>query len=181
MGKKHEHKGKYMQPSSTLFISVPSLSHVQLFATPWTVAYQAFPSMGFSRQEYWSGMPLCPTLCDPMDCSTWLSCPSQNPGACSNSCPLSWWCHPTLSCSVVPFSSHLQSFPASGSFSRSHFLASGGQSIGVSASASSFQWIFRTDFLQDWQIWSPFSPRGSQESSPNWTQRKKVEERHTHL
>ena len=108
-------------------------------------------------------------------------CPSPTPGVYSNSCPLSWWCHPTISSSIVPFFSRFQYFPASGSFLMSQFLASGGQSIGVSASASSFQWIFRTDFLQDWQIWSPFSPRGSQESSPNWTQRKKVEERHTHL
>ena len=63
-------------------------------------------------------------------------CPSPTPGACSNSCPLSQWCHPTISSSVIPFSSHLQSFPASGSFPMSHFFPSGGQSIGVSASAS---------------------------------------------
>ena len=63
-------------------------------------------------------------------------CPSPAPGACSNSCPSSLWCHPTISSSVVPFSSHLQSFPASGSFPVSYFLSSDGQSIGVSASAS---------------------------------------------
>ena len=57
-------------------------------------------------------------------------CPSPTPGVCSNSCPLSQWCHPTISSSVVPFSSHLQSLPASGSFQMSQF-ASGGQSIGV--------------------------------------------------
>ena len=65
-----------------------------------------------------------------------LSCPSPTPGACSNSCPSSRWCHPTISFSVVPFSSCLQSFPALGSFPMSQFFASGGQSIGVSASAS---------------------------------------------
>ena len=65
-----------------------------------------------------------------------LPCPSPTPGACSNSCPLSWWCHPTLSSSVIPFSSSLQSFPTSGSFPRSQFFASGGQSIGASALAS---------------------------------------------
>ena len=65
-----------------------------------------------------------------------LPCPSPAPGACSNSCLSSRWCHATISSSVVPFSSHLQSFPASGSFPRSHFFASGGQSIGVSASSS---------------------------------------------
>ena len=63
-------------------------------------------------------------------------CPSPTPGAYSNSCPLSRWCHPTISSSVIPFCSHLQSFPTSGSFPISQLFASGGQSIGVSASAS---------------------------------------------
>ena len=63
-------------------------------------------------------------------------CPSLNPGVYSNSCPLSRWSHPPISSSVIPFSSHLQSFPASGSFPVSQFFASGGQSIGVSASTS---------------------------------------------
>ena len=64
-----------------------------------------------------------------------LPCPSPTPRAYSNLCPLSWWCHTTISSSVVPFSSHLQSFPASGSFQMSQFLTSGGQSFGVSASS----------------------------------------------
>ena len=63
-------------------------------------------------------------------------CPSPTPRVHSNSCPLSWWCHPTISSSVFPFSFCLQSFPASGSFQMSQFFPSGGQSIGVSASAS---------------------------------------------
>ena len=63
-------------------------------------------------------------------------CPSPTPGVDSDSCPLSWWCHPTISSSVVPFSSSLQSFPASGSFQMSQFFASGSQSIGASASTS---------------------------------------------
>ena len=65
-----------------------------------------------------------------------LPCPSTSPGACSSSCPLSWWCHPTILSSVVPVSSCPQSFSASGSFPMSQFFPSGGQSIGVSASAS---------------------------------------------
>ena len=65
-----------------------------------------------------------------------LPCPSPTPGACSNSCPSSQWCHPTISSSVIPFSSCPQSFPASGSFLISQLFASGSQSIGVSASAS---------------------------------------------
>ena len=67
---------------------------------------------------------------------TRLPCPLPIPGAYSNSHPLSQWCHPTISSSVIPFSSHLQSFSASGSFQMSHFFTSGGQSIGISASAS---------------------------------------------
>ena len=63
-----------------------------------------------------------------------LPCPSPTPGAYSNSCPLSWWCHPTISSSVVPFSSPLLSFPASGSCAMSRLFASDSQSIGASAS-----------------------------------------------
>ena len=72
-------------------------------------------------------------------------CPSPTPRAYSNSCPLSRWCHPIISASVVRFSSCLQSFPASGSFQMSQFLTSGGQRIGLSASASVLPMI-----IQDW-------------------------------
>ena len=67
---------------------------------------------------------------------TRLPCPTLCARVCSNSCPVSQWCHPTISASVVPFSSCLQSFPASGSFPVSQLFTSGGQSIGVSASTS---------------------------------------------
>ena len=67
---------------------------------------------------------------------TMLPCSSPTPGACSNSCPSSWWCHPTISSSVILFSSRLQSFPASGSFPMSQSFSSGSQRIGASASAS---------------------------------------------
>ena len=67
---------------------------------------------------------------------TRLPCPSPSPGTGSNSCPLSWWCHPTISSSVAVFSSCTQSFPASGSFPISWLFTSGDQSIGASASAS---------------------------------------------
>ena len=69
---------------------------------------------------------------------TKLPCPSPTPRVCSNSCPWSQWCHPNISSSVVPIASHLQSFPAYGFFLMSQFFASGGQSIGASASASVF-------------------------------------------
>ena len=65
-----------------------------------------------------------------------LPCPSPTPRICSNSCPLSWWCHPTTSTSIVPFASCLQSLPASGSFPMSWLFSSGGQSVGASASGS---------------------------------------------
>jgi len=65
-----------------------------------------------------------------------LPCPSPSSRTCPNSCPLSCWCHPTISSSVVPFSSCFQSFPASGSFPMSQLFTSGGQNIGASASAS---------------------------------------------
>ena len=78
----------------------------------------------------------CPTLCYSMVLAQQLVFPSPTPGACSNSSPSSWWCDPTILSSVVPFSSWLQSFPASGSFPVNQFFTSGVQSIGVSASAS---------------------------------------------
>ena len=76
---------------------------------------------------------------------TSLPCPSLSPRTFSNSCPLSQWCHPTIWSSVIPFSSCLQSFPALGSFPLSQFFTSGGQSIGVSASASVLSMN-----IQDW-------------------------------
>ena len=75
-----------------------------------------------------------------------LPCPSLSPGVCSNSCPLCQWWYPTISSSVIPFSSCPQSFPESGSFPMSRFFASGGQRIGLSASAS---------LLMDIQGWFP--------------------------
>ena len=78
----------------------------------------------------------CPTLCDPMDCST-PGLPVHHRLPESTQTHVHWvWCHPTIASSVIPFSSRLQSFPASGSFPMSQFFASGGQSIGVSASNS---------------------------------------------
>ena len=76
-------------------------------------------------------------------------CPSLlTPGACSNSCPLRWWCHPTISSSVIPFSSCFQSFPASGSFPVSQFFAPEDQSTGASVSAS----VLPVS-IQDWFPW----------------------------
>ena len=84
-----------------------------------------------------------PTLCHPMDCSTSGLPVLHHLMELAQTCPLSWWCHPTISSSVVPFSSCLQSFPASRSFLRSQFFTSGGQSIGPSASVLPMN-------IQDW-------------------------------
>ena len=81
-----------------------------------------------------------------------IPCPSPTPTTCSHSCPLSRWCHPTISSSVVPFLSCLQSFPASGSFPMSQFFASGGQIIEVSALVSVF--------LMNIQDWFPLGLTG---------------------
>ena len=85
-----------------------------------------------------------------------LPCPSPTPY--SNSCPSSWWCHPTISSSVIPFSSCLQSFPASGSFPMSQFFASGGQTIGVSASVLPLN--IRDWFPLGWTGWISLQIKG---------------------
>ena len=88
-------------------------------------------------RKFSSVAQLCPTLCNLMDCSTPRFPVHYQLMECSNSCPSSQWCHPTISSSVILFSSCLLSFPASGSFPRIQFFASGAWwSIGVSASAS---------------------------------------------
>ena len=95
-----------------------------------------------------------------------LPSPSPSPGACLNSCPLSWWCHPAISSPVIPFSSCPQSFPAPGSFSMSQFFASGGQSTGTSALSSLFPMNIHDWFPLGWTGLISCSPRNLQESSP---------------
>ena len=130
-------------------------------------AHQAPPSLGFSRQEYWSGLPF-PSAMNESENWKWshsvmsdslpshglqhsrLPCPSSIPGPCSNSSPLTQWCHAAISSTVVPFSSCLQSFSASGSFPVSQFFASGGQRIGVSASPSVLPVNIQGWFILGW-------------------------------
>ena len=91
-----------------------------------------------------------------------LPCSSPTPGIHPNPCPLCWWCHPTISSSVIAFSSWLQSFPASESFQMSQLSASGGQGVEVTASTSEHQdW-----FPLGWTVGSPCSPRDSQATFP---------------
>ena len=94
-------------------------------------------------------------------------CPSPTPGVYSNSCPLSWWCHPTISSSVILFSFHLQSFPASGSFPMSQLFTTGSQSIGVSASTSVLPMNIQDWSPLGWTSWISLLSKGlCQESSP---------------
>ena len=99
-------------------------------------------------------------------------CPSSTPGVYPDSCPLSWWCHPTISSSVIPFFSHLQSFPASGSFQMSQYSTSGGQSIGVSASESVFPKNIQDWFPLGWTGWISLLSKGLSRVFSNTTVQK---------
>ena len=103
---------------------------------------------------------------------TRLPCPSPTPGAYSNSCPSSQWCHPTISSSVLPFSSCLQSFLASGSFPVSQFFTSGGQSIRVSASISVLPMNIQDWFPLGWTGWISLQSRGLSRVISNITVQK---------
>ena len=105
-----------------------------------------------SSVQYSSVAQSCLTLCDLLEYAR-PPCPSPTPRVYSNSCPLSRWCHPTISSSVVPFSSHLQSFLASGSFPMSQSFTSGCQSIGVSALASVLPMNIQDWFPVGWTGW----------------------------
>ena len=99
-------------------------------------------------------------------------CPSPTPGVYSNTCPLSRWCHPTISSSVIPFSSCLQPFPASESFPVSQLFASGGQNIGVSASASALPMNNQGWFPLGWTGWISLQSKGLSRVFSNTTVQK---------
>ena len=108
-------------------------------------------------------------LCDPMDR---LPCPPATPGVYSNSGPLSWWYHPTISSSIIPFSSWLQSFPASVSFQMSQLFASSGQSIGVSVSASVLPKNTQEWSPLGWTVWISLKSKGLSRVFSNTTLQK---------
>ena len=163
-----------------------SLSCVWLFTTSWTQhAWLPCPSPNCVSQSLLRLMSMesvmHPTIlssvvpfssvqfsCSVMSDSLWPHglqhtrppCPSPTPGVHSNSCPSSRWCHPTISSSVLPFSSHLECFPASGSFPMSQFFASGGQTIGVSASASVLPVNIQDWFPSGWTSWISLQSKG---------------------
>ena len=99
-------------------------------------------------------------------------CPSPTPGVHPNSCPSSWWCHPAISSSVIPFSSCPQSFPGSGSFPMSQFFTWGGQSIGVSASASVLPVNTQDWSHLGWTGWIFLQPKGLSRVFSNTTVQK---------
>ena len=99
-------------------------------------------------------------------------CPSPTPRVYSNSCPLSRWCHPTILSSVVPFSTHLLSFPVSGSFQMSQLFTSGGQTIGVSASASVIPMNIQDWFPLAWTGWISLQSKGLSRVFSNTTVQK---------
>ena len=99
-------------------------------------------------------------------------CPSPTPRVYSNPCPSRQWCHPTISSSVVPFSSLFQSFPASGSFPMSQLFASGGQSIGVSASTSVLPMNIQSWFPLGWTDWISLQSKGLSRVFSNTTVQK---------
>ena len=99
-------------------------------------------------------------------------CPSPTPSVYSNSCPLNQWCHPIISSSVIPFSSSLHSFPASGSFQISQFFTSSGQSIRVSASASVLPMNIHDWFPLRWTGWISLQSKGLSRVFSNTTVQK---------
>ena len=121
------------------FIDLLPLSLLLLFYWVFAITFIILPS------QFSSVTQSCPTLCDPMDCSTPGFPGHHQLPRLAQSCPSSGWSHSTMSSSVIPFSSCLQSFPVSRSFPMSQFFTSSGQSIGVSASA-----LVLPMNIQDW-------------------------------
>ena len=127
---------------------------------------QLLPSVQFSRSVMFDSLQ--PHVLQ----HTRLPCPSPTPRAYSNSYPPHWWCHQNISSSVVPFSFHLQSLPASGSFPMSRYFTSGGQSIGVSASASVLPMNIHDWFPFWWTGWISLQSKGLTRVFSNTTVQK---------
>ena len=135
----------------------------------WYIHTMEFESVLRKWMKKWKSLSGARLFATPRTAARQASCPSLTPRACSNSWPLSRWCHPTISSSVVHFSSCPQSSPASGSFQMNQFFPSGGQSIGVSTLA-----IVLSMNTQDWSPlrwtgWTPCSPRDSSRVFSNTT------------
>ena len=141
--------------------------------------FSIFPRFSWLWQ-FWGVLSSVQFTCSVVSDSLWphglqpakLPCPSPTSGAYSNSCPLSRWCHPTISSSVFSFSSLLQSFLSSGSFQMSQFFTSGGQSIGVSASASVLPMNIQDWFPLEWTGWISLLTKGLSSIFSNTTVQK---------
>ena len=132
---------------------------------------QSWNYVGFSSVQLLSRVQLFAT---PWTAACQASLSSSTPGVYSNSCPLSWWYHPTISSSVVPFSSCLQSCPASGSFQMSQFFTSSGQSTGVSASASVLPMNIQDWFPLGWTGWISLQSKGPSRVFSNTTSKASI-------
>ena len=138
------------------------------FFTNWAIREALYIIIQFS-----SVTQSCPTLCDPHEVQhTRPPCTSPTPGVHPNSCPSSQWCHPAISSSVIPFSSCPQSLPASESFPMSQLFTWGGQSIGVSASASVFPKNTQDWFPSEWTGWISLQSKGLSRVFSNTTVQK---------
>ena len=156
----------------TQLLFVQKLSHVSLFVTPWTAACQA--SLSFTISQFSSIQSLSHVwlLVIPWNAAHQASLSITNSQSLLKLMSLSRWCHPTISSSFVPFSSHLQNFPTSRSFPVNQFFASGGQSIGVSASASVLPMNIQDWFPLGWTGWISLQSKGLSRVFSNTTVQK---------
>ena len=158
---------------SNQFSSVQLLSRVQLFATPWTTARQTSLSITNSRSASQFSCSVVSNSFRPHEPQhSTPPCPSPTPRVHPNPCPLSRWCHPTISSSVIRFSSCPQSFPALGSFQMSQLFSWGGQSIGVSASTSVLPMNIQDCSPLGWTDWISLQSKGLSRVFSNTTVQK---------
>jgi len=143
------------------------LLHWQLASLP-----RASPGKPIWMYQFSSVAQSCPTLCDPWITARQAPCPSPTPGVHPNPCPSSQWCHPAISSSVVPFSSCPQSLPASESFPMSQLFSWGGQSIGLSASASVLPMNTQDWSPLGWTGWISWQSKGLSRVFSNTTVQK---------
>ena len=143
-----------------LFALISSGCHIKWLQTLWLTSVQ-FSRLDASNSLQPRGLQ-----------HTRPPCPSPTPRIYSNSCPLSRWCHPNISSSVIPFSSCLQSFPASGAFHMNQFFTWGGQSIWVSASASVLAMNIQDWFPLQWTGWISLQSKGLSKVFSNTTVQK---------
>ena len=152
----------YFQPSAVSAAPWCFVSQFMGFQSSFCISVLFVLSPSFSSVQFSSVAQLCPTLCDPMNRTQHARppCPSPTPGVHSDSRPSSQWCHPAISSSVVPFSSCPQSLPASESFPVSQLFTSGGQSTGVSASASFLPKKSQGWSPSEWTGWISLQSKG---------------------